>query len=191
MIVVVLDSSSAAVRPQTAVLPWHRVERDTRETSRECELVMADRAAAPLYSGDDRVARLSYLASCGATVCVALSTRILIVWALLLSTHSYRLVFSNELTTIHEYLTQYVLSRLSSVGEHAPESINGDGCVFNNRLRSVVSRNLIATNAIITDRLCLFHCARKCSFSRMVLLRYFACSPVRVASIFSAVSVSS
>ena len=54
-----LDSSSAAVRPQTAVLPWRRAERDTRETSRECELVMADRVAAPLYSGDDRVARLS------------------------------------------------------------------------------------------------------------------------------------
>ena len=117
-----LDSSSAAVRPQAAVLPWRRVERDTRETSRECELVMADRAAAHLYSGEDRVARLSYLASCGAMVCVALSTRIPIVWVLLLSTHSYRLVVSNELTTIHECLTQYVLSRLSSVGEHDPES---------------------------------------------------------------------
>ena len=82
---------------------------------------MAVRAASFLYSGDDRVARLS-LSRQLALVCIALSTRIPIVWALLLSTHSHRLVFSNELTTIHEYLTQYVLSRLSSVGEHAPES---------------------------------------------------------------------
>ena len=83
---------------------------------------MAVRAASLLYSGDDRVARLSLSRQLWALVCVALSTRIPIVWALLLSTHSHRLVFSNELTTIHEYLTQYVLSRLSSVGGHAPES---------------------------------------------------------------------
>ena len=115
------DSASAGVRPGTAVLPWRRVERD-KSIGRECELIMAVRAASLLYSGDARVARLSYLASCGASVCVALSTRIPIVWALLSSTRSHRLVFSNELTTIHEYLTQYVLSMLSSVGEHAPKS---------------------------------------------------------------------
>ena len=58
-----LYSSSAAVRLQTAVLPWRRVERDTRETSRE--LVMAVRAASPLYSGGDRVARLSVISPVG------------------------------------------------------------------------------------------------------------------------------
>ena len=95
--------------------------RDRRQSiDRECELVMAVRAASLLYSGVDRVARLSLSRQLWGVG--KLSMRIPIVWALLLSTHSYRLVFSNELTTIHEYLTQYVLSRLSSVGEHAPES---------------------------------------------------------------------
>ena len=115
------DSASVGVPPGTAVLPWRRVERDML-IGRECELIMTVRAASHIFSGDARVARLSYLASCGASVCIALSTRIPIVWALLSSKRSHRLVFSNKLTTIHEYLTQYVLSRLSSVGEHAPES---------------------------------------------------------------------
>ena len=83
---------------------------------------MAVRAASPLYSGDDRVARFSLSRQLWVLARVALSPRIPIVWAMLLCTHSYSLVFSNEITTIHEYLTQYVLSRLSSVDEHAPES---------------------------------------------------------------------
>ena len=104
-----------------AVVEDLNVKRDRRQSiNRECELVMAVRAASPFYSGDDR--RLFLSRQLWVLARVALSPRIPIVWAMLLRTHSYRLVFSNELTTIHEYLTQYVLSRLSSVGEHAPES---------------------------------------------------------------------
>ena len=60
---VVSDSASAAVRLQTAVRPWRReLKRDIRDRrqsiDRECELIMAVRAASLLYSGDARVARL-------------------------------------------------------------------------------------------------------------------------------------
>ena len=83
---------------------------------------MIVRAASPLYSGAGCMARLSYLTSWGSGMRCAITAR------------SYRSGvvdesdlpapgFSNELATIHEYLTQHVLSRLSSVGEHAPVSL--------------------------------------------------------------------
>ena len=100
-----------------AVVEDLSVKRERQSMIRECELVMVVRAASPLYSGDDRVARPSLSRQLWALARVALSPRIPIVWAMLLSIHSYRLVFLNELTTINEYL-----SRLSSVGENAPES---------------------------------------------------------------------
>ena len=94
LIVIVSDSSSSVVVLQTAVRPWLR-RRDARQESvdRESELIMAVRAASLLYNGVACMARLSYLTSCGASVCFALSPRIPIVWALLTSTHSHRLVF--------------------------------------------------------------------------------------------------
>ena len=36
----------------------------------------------------------------------------------------------------------------------------------------------------------LFHCVCKCTFSRMVLLRYFACNSVRVGSIFCCLHIA-
>ena len=87
-------------------------------------------AVALLYIRAQALAHFSLSLQLRALARVALSTHIPIVWVLLLCTFlssslacfAKCLVFSNELTTIHEYLTQYVLSRLSSIREHAPKS---------------------------------------------------------------------
>ena len=148
-----------------------RVESVTQEKqsmNQESEWLWPLERWLPFIAGRRRWRIFPYL-QLRALARVALSTHIPIVWVLLLlctflssgccCAHSYGLVwyvsqsvwfFSNELTTIHEYLTQYVLSRLSVSMLQNPSlllthSLNGDGCVFNNRLRSVVSRNLIAT----------------------------------------------
>ena len=87
---------------------------------------MIVRIASPLYSGAGCMARLSYLASwsqlvrwyalCNRRAFLSLGccqrARLAVAW-----------FFPNELATIHEYLTQHVLSTLSSVGEHAPVSL--------------------------------------------------------------------
>ena len=158
---------------------------------------------APLYSGATVWRAFPYLASCGrwyalryrraflssGRCCCAHSCRlghIHVAWFFRMNSRQFMSIWPNMFCPG----CSVQVSMLQNPSLLLTHSFNDDGCVFNNRLRSVVSRNLIATNAAITARLSLFHCARKCSFSRMVLLRSFACSPVRVASIFSAVSIS-
>ena len=80
------------------------------------------------------MARMSYLSSWSAGMrCV-------------IAAHSYRSgvvgepdlpspgFFPNELATIHEYLTQHVLSTLSSVGEHAPVSLPASHVVSSSKV---------------------------------------------------------